>query len=224
MNRVSKKFVSKSSLTREEISTDYAVVGKVSSESVEKHTGKNWKTWIGILTRAGAESWGYSEIVAYLRKKHRLSPWWQQGVALGFEIATGRRKTGQDAKGKYMVTATKSLRYGVVDVWRAIVSESGQEIWLQPFMPIELAPKVQFETRDGFFGEVRTLVKARRIRLFWQDPLWEKHTVVELMLVPKPGKKSILAINHMGLQNESIKSKMRERWRKSADALAKLLG
>jgi hypothetical protein len=74
----------------------YEKIGKVSSGSVFKHTGKGLKEWVGILERAGANSWTYQEIVDFLKKKHRLTPGWQQGVALGFEIGTGRRKVGQD--------------------------------------------------------------------------------------------------------------------------------
>src|SRR5687768_10050998 len=100
---------------------DFGKVGRVSSESVRKHTGKDWKTWVRLLEAAGARNLPHGEIVALLKKKYRLTPWWQQGVALGFEIATGRRRPGQDAKGKYMVTATKSLSVDAKAAWKRLV-------------------------------------------------------------------------------------------------------
>lgn len=203
---------------------EFSKVGKVTTESVFKYTGRHWEEWIPLLEKAGARTWKYQEIVAFLRKKHKkLTPWWQHGVAMGFEIATGRRLEGQDMKGAYMVTATKSLAKGVQPVWKALLSDKGQEAWLKPLYKVSLKAKAQFETMDGFFGEVRTLANARRLRMFWQDPLWEKHTVVEVMLVPRPGGKSILVFNHTGIRDIKTRNTLRVRWREAADRIPGLL-
>ncbi|MEK6579131.1 MAG: hypothetical protein AABZ55_07880 [Bdellovibrionota bacterium] len=202
---------------------DYDKVGKVTAESVLKHTGKNWRQWVNILKKSGARAWTYQEIAAFLKKRHSLTPWWRHGVALGFEIATGRRKAGQDANGKYMVTATKSLSHNEREVWNALISSKGQRLWLKPFSVIAIRPMTQFETTDGYFGEVRTVTQFRRVRLFWQDPLWQKHTVLELVLVPKPEKKSILVFNHIGIQDTETQATLRGRWRKVADQVIQLL-
>jgi uncharacterized protein YndB with AHSA1/START domain len=198
----------------------YEKIGKVSSQSVLKHTGKGWEAWVGVLEKAGARSWTYQEIVAHLKKRHRLTPWWQQGVALGFEIAIGRRKAGQDAKGKYMVTATKSLHLEVKTVWRKMLSPAGLDLWLRPLSAVRVRPKTFFETKDGFFGEIRTVTPNRKLRMSWKDPLWEKPTVVEAILVPKPGKKCILAFNHTGIPDERARETLRARWREAADQIA----
>ncbi len=203
--------------------TDYNMVGKVSAESVQKHTGKNWKQWIASLEKVGANSWTYKEIVQFLKTKHRLTPWWQQGVAYGFEVATGRRKAGQDAKSKYMVTATKSLACDVKELWKLLLSKKGQAVWLKPYSTLKILPGVQFETIDGFFGEIRTIAENRRLRMYWQDADWEKHTVVEIQIVGRPGKKSILVFNHTGITDTRTKETLRLRWRKAADEIANLV-
>ncbi len=199
--------------------TDLDRVGKVTSDSVRKYTGKGWDEWVPLLERAGASSWTHGEIAAYLKRKHRLTPWWQQGVALGFEIATGRRKEGQDIRGRYMVTATKSIGVGAAAVWKFAESTEGLAIWLRPLSEIRLKPKIQFETEDGYFGEIRTVAKQRRARLQWQHPEWEKHTVIELLLVPKPSGKSILVFNHTGILDVRTREVLRVRWRKVADEI-----
>ncbi len=204
--------------------TNFDKVGKVSTESVFKHTHKHWKEWVAILERAGAQRWTYQEIAAYLKKKHKLTPWWQQGVALGFEIATGRRRVGQDAKGHYMVTATKSLPCKVTKVWKFLVADEGLAVWMQPLSPVKVQTGVPFETTDGFFGEIRTLKKERRIRMYWQDPAWGKRTVVEIMLVPRPEGKSILVFNHTGLRDPATREQLRKRWKAAVEAIATELG
>lgn len=201
----------------------YEKVGKVSAESVRKHTRKDWKTWVELLEKDGAGNLPYREIVALLRKKYRLSPWWQQGVALGFEIATGRRRPGQDAKGRYTVTATKSLHVDVKVIWKKIVAPAGIRVWLRTLSPLKIAPRNPFETKDGYFGEIRTMAVNRRVRMSWQDPLWAKPSVLEVHLVPRPDKKAILVFNHSGIPDEKTREAMRTRWRAAAEALAKLV-
>ena len=72
----------------------------------------------------------HQEIVAFLKKHHPLGPWWQQWVTSGYENAIGRRIEGQNAKGEYAVTTTKSLPFNVKAVRKTLVSDAGQAIWL----------------------------------------------------------------------------------------------
>lgn len=197
-------------------------IGRVSSASVFKATGKNWDEWLAILDKAGARSWTRSEIVAFLKKKYKLRPWWQQGVTHGFEVATGRRIDGQNAKGQYTITATKSMPCNVKKVWKLVISKEGKEAWLKPLYEVAVEAGKTFETEDGFFGEIRTLKKDRRIRMTWQDPNWNKNTVVQLTLVDKPNGKSILVIDHSQILDLRIQARLRKRWKDAVSALQQL--
>lgn len=188
-------------------------LGKVTSDSVFKCTGKHWQEWIELLDKAGARSWTHQETVAFLKKKHKLGPWWQQGVTSGYEIAIGRRIEGQNIKGEYMVTSTKSLAFGVQKSWKVLTSKNGLAVWLKPLSPVSIAAGAQFETTDGFFGEVRTLKKERSIRMTWQDPNWEKKTVLQIMLVARPKEKSIVVFNHTEIRELKVQALLRRRWK-----------
>jgi hypothetical protein len=214
---------------------EYPKIGRVTSESVQKGTGKTWDQWVALLDKAGARPWTHQEIVAFLKKKHKLGPWWQQGVAMGYEIAIGRRIEGQNAKGEYGLTATKSLRIDAKSAWKNFASEEGVAIWLQPLFEVELKPKKMFETQDGYFGEIRTVMKPvqdpskkaakveRRVRMTWQDPNWDYSTSVEFIFVIKPNGKSIIAVNHSKIKDLRVQAKLRARWRKALDEFAEKL-
>jgi uncharacterized protein YndB with AHSA1/START domain len=202
---------------------DFEKIGRVTSASVLKATGKGWAEWITLLDKAGARTWTHQEIVAFLKKRHKLGPWWQQWVTSGYESAIGRRVEGQNSKGEYHVTATKSLPLNVKKVWKILVSDAGQSIWLKPLYKGVIAVGNIFETGDGFFGEIRTLKKERRVRMTWQDPDWSHKTVVQVTLVPRTGEKSILVFDHLQIKDLKVQAKMRKRWRDSADELAKLI-
>jgi uncharacterized protein YndB with AHSA1/START domain len=195
-------------------------IGRVSTASVFKATKKGWAEWIPLLDKAGARTWTHQEIVAYLKKRYKLRPWWQQGVTSGYETAIGRRAEGQNAKGEFMVTTTKSLGINVKKVWNFLVSDAGQAVWLKPLYPATIEAGRTFETSDGFFGEIRALKKERRLRMTWQDPDWTSKTTVQVTLVPRPGEKSILVIDHSQIKDVRVQAKMRKRWRDSVDELA----
>ncbi len=86
-----------------------AKVGSVSAESVKKHTKKDWDDWIQVLNKRSYQSLSHQELVQMLKMEFKLTPWWQQEVARGYQIALGVRVPSQTLKGTYTTTATKSL-------------------------------------------------------------------------------------------------------------------
>lgn len=193
--------------------TPLTKIGLVTSVSVEKYTQRGWSEWIRILEAKNARSWTHGEIAAFLKTKYRLTPWWQHGVAQGFEIYIGRKGVNRNAKGEWSLIATKSLHIGAANVWKFLLSEKGQALWLKPLAPIVIRPKSFFETADGYFGEIRTMKTARSLRLTWRDPEWTKPSYVTVHLVPRPGAKSLVAFGHAKIPEAATQVRLRERWK-----------
>lgn len=196
-------------------------IGRVSTESVYKHTRKHWDQWIPLLDRAGARKWTHQKIVSHLALKHELTPWWQQVVTTSYEIHTGRRKEGQNQKGEYSVTVTKSLSQSARSIWKLLNSVEGLKIWLSPtetgFNPVKDAV---FERSDGFYGQIRTIKAGERFRLSWLHESWPKPTIVQIVALPRTGSKSLLIITHEGFSDTDTREKMRQHWKGIAFQLA----
>lgn len=188
-------------------------IGKVTTASVLKHTGKDWDFWIKTLENQSARGWTHKEIVSFLKKKYKLNLWWQQGVATGFEIYIGRKQEGQNEKGECLTTTTCTLHVDAKEVWKLLSSAEGISIWLKPVNNFSLKVKKVFERADGTFGEIRTMKVGERIRLTWQESNWEKPSVVQVFLVAKAKGKSILVFNHEKLQSQSFRAQMKEHWK-----------
>lgn len=198
-------------------------IGSVKSASVEKHTGKSWSEWIAILQKAQAQNWPHREAKLWLKQKYKLSPWWQSGVAMGYEIFIGRRVEGRNEKGEYSLTVTKTLPASQKRAWKFISSPEGSEVWLKPFAPFALKPKAAYEVDGGIFGEVRTMKAPLRARLTWQDENWEKASVVQIHLMPRPGEKCMIGIQHEKLPSNALRDKMRAHWKAAATRLLEAL-
>lgn len=197
-------------------------IGMVSSKSVEKHTKKNWDQWIEILNQAGAQHWNHKEIVAFLKKKYKLSMWWQQGVTSGYEIAIGRRVMGQNLKGEYSTTVTKTFPIGAKAAWKLICSPEGLAVWLKPLSDFELKPKRSFECEGEIYGEVRTMKAGQRARLSWKETEWDKATVMQVMVIPRPKNKCMVIFQHESIKDSRTKQQLHARWRQAANDLAEL--
>lgn len=199
------------------------MIDTVSDTSIKKHSGKVWKDWIQILTKAGAKNWTHQEIVAFLKTKHKQSTWWRQIIANGFEVSTGKRIAGQSLKGTYSATITKSVAINHKVAWKLISSQEGLQIWLKPMSPMVLKKGEAFEIEGGIFGEVRTLKAPERIRLSWRDLDWEKGTVVQFQIHKKKEDKCLLVIQHDGLKTARLKAEMRTHWRNVIEEIAEIL-
>lgn len=188
-------------------------IGMYTSDSVKKHTSRSWDEWIAILEKLGAKNLDHREIAALLTKKYKLTYWWKHVVASGYEIHIGRKVEGRNAKGRWSLTATKSLHLSAEDLWKFLVSEEGQAVWLKPLDPISIEPKATFETEDGFYGEIRTMRKLRHVRLSWSDPEWSRASYVQMILVKRPGAKCLMAFTHGELPDSRSRELMRKRWK-----------
>lgn len=189
--------------------------------SLEKHTDRNWDEWIKILDQAGARRWSHREMTDFLAKKHKLTPWWRQIVAIGYQTHIGMRAEGRNLKGEFSITITKMTSMPAKKAWALSVSPKGLATWLQPMGDVRIKPKTSFEIEGGIFGEIRTVKAGERIRLAWSDSAEEKPSTVQFSVFKK-GDRSMIVIQHDGLRDGRLREILRARWRKGVDELVVL--
>jgi hypothetical protein len=90
----------------------------IGDAAVQAKTGKTWFDWFAILEAAGAPVMSHKQIVAYLRGKHDIAPWWQQMVTVTYEQSRGLRDKHQKADG-YAISRGRTLNHSVAAVYRA---------------------------------------------------------------------------------------------------------
>lgn len=194
-----------------------------SDESVRKHTGRDWAQWVSALRKAGAGAWTRAEIVAYLSKRRRLKPWWCQVVATGYEVRVGRKLPGQNSRGEYGLTATRTLNVSAARAWKLLASVEGTAAWLQPLSEFQIKKGASFECEGGVFGVVRTMKAGERARLSWQETDWPKPTILQLHVIKRPGQKCIWVLNHEGLKSVKQREDLRAHWKRAIERFVVLL-
>lgn len=162
-------------------------------------------------------------MVKLLKKKFKLTIWWQQEVARGYQIAIGRRAEQQTLKGTYTTTTTKTLEISKAKLYRFLISEEGQLLWLEPITPVKIKKDAQFECYGGIYGDFRTARAAELLRLTWHNEDWVKKSTLQVHLYSKKSTNCMLVFSHVDLPSLSAKNQMHARWRKALDEMAKRL-
>lgn len=190
----------------------YETLNRVSNASVQKHTGKIWDEWVAVLDKAGARIWDHQQLVEFLHLKHKLTRWWRQVVSIGYENAIGKRVEGQNLKGQWSSTTTKTMPFDQKTLWSWMQSEEALAIWLKPLSEYRFQEKLEFEGEGGIFGEVRTLKAPERVRMTWNDSDWVHSTTLQIWMIRRPQGRSLIVFTHEKLANGRERAQIKARW------------
>ncbi len=194
-------------------------INNVSTEAVQKATGKNWDEWLQIIDKTGGEKLSHKDIVTFLGENYDISPWWQQMITVGFEFARGRRVTGQTADDGFQIGVQKTVAVPQEKVWDFLLSKKGLHIWLGEIDNIILKKGAEYLTEDGTIGEIRSIIAAQKIRLIYKPKNYKKETTLQISLSCPRNTRSKTNINfhHEKLSGTQQRNEMRHHWKKVLD-------
>jgi len=167
----------------------------MSDEAVEAKTGKTWSRWFKHLDAAGGKKMTHQEIVAHLRDKHDVRPWWQQMVAVTYEQARGLREK-HEKPGGYEISVSRTITAPVAKAFKAWTDEKTRKKWLPANFTI------------------RKSTTNKTLRLTWNDD-----TDVVAAFYPKGDGKCQVVAQHAKLPDADASAKMKMFW---GEALGRL--
>ena len=191
----------------------YKKVNRVSSEAVEQATGKSWAEWIELLSEQCTTESTHKDMVRILKETGGLeNGWWQQTIAVGYEIVRGSRVLGETANAGFEVGVQKTVDLSPQQTWQLLTSRKGLLLWLGEVDDLNLVKGEKFQTKDGSSGEIRSIKRAERIRIKWQPNDGSNSSTFQITLSPVKNKTSI-RVHHENLSRDTSRSEMQKRWR-----------
>ena len=197
-------------------------LNNISSEAVQKATGRDWDEWIAFIKAAGGDNMDHRALVQLASKAGQVeSLWWQQSVAVGYEFARGRRVTGQTADAGFQLGVQRAIPMSQKTLWQLLFSEAGLAIWLGKAKSISLEPGSQFETADAVSGEIRRTKPGERIRLSLNGRFIEHPFTMQITLScsRNTASRTTLRFHAEKLHSEEERSTLRKHWNNVFDAL-----
>ncbi|HET7520852.1 MAG TPA: hypothetical protein VFK61_04850 [Candidatus Limnocylindria bacterium] len=177
--------------------------GMTGDALMRQRTGRDWAEWIGILDAWGAESRPHIEIARWLNREQRVDGWWSQQVTVGYEIAIGRRVTGQRGDGSFSATATRTLAATMEDVVEAVTDAGLRKRWLPRAPLVERPTRAERTARFDWEGNGSRVV-------FWFENLGDA--------------KCRVAMEHQRLADVEEVGRMKAYWRAALLRLKEQVG
>lgn len=167
----------------------------MSTEPVESGTGRSWEDWLTWLEARGARDLAHKEIARRVKEEGKTTGWWAQYVTVAYEQHIGRRVPGQDHKGEFQVSATRTIP-GDMDAAMAAWRKAVDGVSAFDGIAVAKGPRV---------GET---AKWRR----WGVTL-EDGTRVTASASEKALQKSVLAVMHEKLPGQAQVERWRAFWK-----------
>jgi uncharacterized protein YndB with AHSA1/START domain len=181
--------------------TELAVLAGMSDKAVKAATGCDWARWVWVLDAANAASMPHREIAKLIHDKWKISGWWAQTVAVGYERIRGLREIGQRRSGAYEANKSKTVPVPITKLYRAFSVTRTRNRWL-----------------PGVRVTVRKATPEKSMRITWEDD-----TSVEIYFTAKGDQKSQVAIQHRKLATKAEAAKMKAYWGERLRVLAEIL-
>lgn len=172
-----------------------------SDEAAKAKTGKVWAEWFKILDKAGAKKWPHKEISAYFRDTHRVSAWWCQMVAVGFERERGIRQKFQKCDGEFSASGSRTMAVPLAKAYAAWTDEKLRSRWLP----------------DGKM-EITTATPGKYVRAKWNGD-----SRLSVGFYSKGSEKTQVAVDHGKLPNSKECAKMKIFWFEALNRLERTL-
>jgi uncharacterized protein YndB with AHSA1/START domain len=174
---------------------------RMSDDSVQAKTGKNWSQWFAILDKAGAKEMSHQQIVKLLNSKYDVGPWWQQMVTVTYEQARGLRQKHEKPSG-YEISVSRTVNAPLASVYKKVANERGRSLWLS-----EDAVTIKKSTPN------------KSMRMVWKDG----KTSLQISFLEKGDGKSQVVVQHGKLPDAKAAAKMKSYWGKALDRLREVV-
>lgn len=199
---------------------DELTSNRITSSAVREATGRGWEDWLALLDAAGAQDWDHKAIVAFLEREHpEVSPWWRQGVTVGYEKARGKRVLGETADTGFQVGVRRTLPLPRDEAWRLLVQHPDR--WLgEGAVTFEKGARYELAGFGGSVrGEIRVVKPGDRVRLTWHpEPFEEPATLQVTLTAAKSG--TTFGVHVEKLADAVAREAVREHFRAVLEDLA----
>lgn len=180
---------------------DYAKLAGMSDASLKAKTGCAWDKWVKALDHVNAHTWPHGKIAEHVYEKYKISGWWAQTVAVGYERIRGLRDIGQRRGGSFEATKSRTFAVPVSVLYEFFAVSRARAKWL-----------------PGVKLAVRKANPNKSVRFTWEDK-----TSVEVWLTSKGPEKSAAAIQHRKLPDKESAARSKAYWGARLDALEKVI-
>ena len=172
----------------------------LSPKAIEAETGRSWDEWVAYFDSKGASELSHQEIVD-LASALGAPPWWRQMVTVAYEQHIGRRVPGQRGDGTFAISASKTITASL---------DGALERWVEHVGTPADVSGIRLERGP----DISSTKKWR----YWRCGLSDGSRVT-VNISAKSETKSVVSVQHEGLESEEAGEHWRSFWKATLSSL-----
>ncbi|MFH5227495.1 SRPBCC domain-containing protein [Antrihabitans spumae] len=124
---------------------------------------------------------------------------------------------GKTKDAGWEIGVSKTLGFGVDEVWSVLVGEPG--VWLGDGALVPTVKGEQWQADDGTVGELRSRREHDRIRLTWRRVDWREDSIVQVALKATSPQKTVVRFHQERMVDGSLREQQRKHWQAAMERL-----
>lgn len=193
----------------------------MSSEAVEKGTGKPLAHWLKVLDDFDAKAKGHAAAARHLQESHGLGGWWAQSVTVAYEQERGLRKAGQRSDGKFAINVSKTIAVPHEKAFAAWSSAEAWNRWFTTGAKVDFREGGAYSNNDKDQGVITKILhrgqpnsygEISRIEMTWDNAEHCPGTKVTVQFLVKSQDRTTVAIEHSKLASQDAAAEMKQGW------------
>jgi len=131
----------------------------IEADTVVKETGHQREEWFKLLDEQQAFIWTPKQIVAWLKKRTKLSDWWAESIGLAYVEARGIGKVSEQPTGRFTFTMKREFDVEMSRLFTVLNDVQSWAVFDRPRVLTAKGGKISFAFDDKTRAYIQFVAK-----------------------------------------------------------------
>ena len=131
----------------------------IEADKVLKETGHQREEWFKLLDEQQAFIWTTRQIVAWLKKRTKLTEWWAESIGQAYVEARGLGKTSQQPTGRFTLTLKREFEVELSRLFTVLNDVQSWAVFDRPRVLTTKGGKISFAFDDRTRAHIQFVAK-----------------------------------------------------------------
>ena len=131
----------------------------IEADTVVKETGHQREEWFKLLDEQQAFIWTPKQIVAWLKKRTKLSDWWAESIGLAYVESRGIGKVSEQPTGRFTLTMKREFDVEMSRLFTVLNDVQSWAVFDRPRVLTAKGGKISFAFDDKTRAHIQFVAK-----------------------------------------------------------------
>jgi uncharacterized protein YndB with AHSA1/START domain len=138
-------------------------------------------------------------------------------------VQEGHYRPGKTKAAGWQVGVRRTLPVPAESVWDFVTGPAGMHILVGEAVTTGDVQQQERKSETHIRYTLATVVRHSHLRMRWQLPHWQSHSILQIRVIPTGPEKTVLAMHQEKLADESTRSVMKLYWQNKIADIAEAI-